>query len=1366
MKMQVKFGSIVFDILLAIIIIFSTTSGVRAYQGTVKPTFKTIIIEKYAPYTFVNEQGQPAGFSVDLMQAVALVMDINLEIRVDTWDNARRALENGEIDFLPMMAYSAERDKLYDFSPPHTIAYDAFFTRKNTGAILAMGDLQGKTIIVMKSDQAYDYLLSINSIKVEQLKLVDSLPEALRLLASGMGYTALMPKLVGLSLIKDLDLSNLDPSPAVVKSYTRPFSFTVRQGDLATLERLNQGLKIIKATGQYDQIYKKWFASLESPDPISEMWLKTLVWIILTFILIGALLLLWFFSLKKQVIARTRSIELEILNRKKVEQSLQGSNDKFLSLASNIPGYIAYVDAKTLKYDFVNDAFEKSFDIPRERIIGAHIKEIIGEKNYQFAKKYIDEVRSGKSISYENTFDLVSGKRWLQVNYAPVLDAAGQVVSIVVLSSDITDLKKAEDETRKAHEKLEATLDALLDLLFDVGLDGYVFDFHSPRTELLYLSDVDIIGKRVPDILPANVASIIMSAIKDAHEKGYSTGKQFELVVPKGTLWFEISVSRKASLPDEPHFIVLSRDITARKQAEDAMRESQTRYQLVFENSGTSNAIFDAECRLILQNSSSLQNLGTKPGESLGKTALEIFGPEQGLVVTQRMQRVLDSGLTEYFETAFELLAGIKWFRSTYQPIFDEQHTLVGVQIISQDITEHKQVEKNLLDSETQLRKAQHFAHIGSWTWNIKTNQLTWSDEMYNIFGLDKKTFSGDLADVIAQAIHPDDRAKVDQSNEAVVNEGKPSPLEYRIVWGDGSIHVVWAEAGEMLLDDVGAPSLLSGTVQEITERKRAEEILRASQERFKTIFEQAPLGIALIDPLNGHIYEANPRFAEIAGRSLEDMANIDWMNSAHSDDMQADRDNIARLNAGLINGYRMDALYVRPAGLAVWINMTIARLQVDDQAQPRHLCMIEDITERKRAEELIRKYASELEMHVDERTADLSRVNSDLARALRSRDEFLASMSHELRTPLTGILGLSEALQLNTFGEMNDEQQKTLSTIEESGRHLLDLINDILDLSKIEAGKLELHFAEFSIADVCQASLQLTKGMAHLKKQNVYYSPPSEPVIVRADARRLKQILVNLLGNAIKFTPENGELGLEIDANEAEKIVKLKVWDKGIGINSDDLHKLFKPFVQIDSSFARQYSGTGLGLSLAQRLTEMHNGGIEIESVFGKGSCFIVTLPWSPQASQPVPFEPDLAAGVLSNLPTSPKGSKSHLVMLADDNEMVLQMVADFLGTKQYRVLKVRSGAELLERVNDVHPDIVLVDIQMPGMDGLEAIRRLRAHPDALIAAVPMIAVTALAMPGDQEQCLQAGANVYMSKPLKLKELAVSIHELLEEKS
>jgi CheY-like chemotaxis protein len=365
----------------------------------------------------------------------------------------------------------------------------------------------------------------------------------------------------------------------------------------------------------------------------------------------------------------------------------------------------------------------------------------------------------------------------------------------------------------------------------------------------------------------------------------------------------------------------------------------------------------------------------------------------------------------------------------------------------------------------------------------------------------------------------------------------------------------------------------------------------------------------------------------------------------------------------------------------------------------------------------------------------------------------------------LTGILGLSEALQLNTFGKLNSQQQKTLATIEASGRHLLDLINDILDLSKIEAGKLELQFALFSIADVCQASLQLTKGMAHQKNQKVCYTPGTEPVLVRADVRRLKQILVNLLGNAIKFTPENGELGLDIQTNKFEKTVTLTVWDKGIGIEVENLPKLFKPFVQLDSSLGRQYPGTGLGLSLAQRLTEMHSGHIDVESVFGEGSRFIVTLPWLPQASLINSSEQTFGMRGPFRPVISPQTPKSPLVIIADDNETVLQMVADFLETKQYRVLKVRSGIELLERVTEVYPDILLVDIQMPEMDGLETIRSIRAHADPLIAVLPVIAITALAMPGDCELCLQAGANEYMSKPLKLLELVAAIQKLIEDK-
>jgi CheY-like chemotaxis protein/two-component sensor histidine kinase len=337
------------------------------------------------------------------------------------------------------------------------------------------------------------------------------------------------------------------------------------------------------------------------------------------------------------------------------------------------------------------------------------------------------------------------------------------------------------------------------------------------------------------------------------------------------------------------------------------------------------------------------------------------------------------------------------------------------------------------------------------------------------------------------------------------------------------------------------------------------------------------------------------------------------------------------------------------------------------------------------------------------------------------------------------------------------------MKSIEDSGRHLLDLINDILDLSKIEAAQLELQISTVSLADICMASLQLTKGMAGKRHQRVSYAPLIQPVLLNADARRLKQVLVNLLSNAIKFTPEGGELGLEVNLLPAENKVKLVVWDKGIGIKPEDMNKLFKPFVQIDSSLARQYSGTGLGLSLVQRLVELHNGSVELESTFGEGSRFIVTLPWYPQTMADFIAERKLNSNPEAAPEAAPSAVTLPTVLVADDNETLLDMISEFLRTKQFRVVTVQSGIELLNRVNEVKPDILLVDIQMPGMDGLETIRHIRKHESASVSSVPIIALTALSMTGDRERCLEAGANEYISKPLKLSELVGTINTLIK---
>jgi signal transduction histidine kinase len=413
---------------------------------------------------------------------------------------------------------------------------------------------------------------------------------------------------------------------------------------------------------------------------------------------------------------------------------------------------------------------------------------------------------------------------------------------------------------------------------------------------------------------------------------------------------------------------------------------------------------------------------------------------------------------------------------------------------------------------------------------------------------------------------------------------------------------------------------------------------------------------------------------------------------------------------------------------------------------------------ENARLYEAVRNEKALLTQRVAERTAELSAANAELERAARLKDEFLANMSHELRTPLNTILGMAEILQEKVYGELNDEQYQTVSYIMESGRHLLDLITDILDLAKIEAGKTELLIAPIAIDDVCQASLLFIKQTAMQKQIKVTPNIDQKVGVIQADERRLKQILVNLLNNAVKFTPEGGQIGLDVSGDEAQGVVHFTVWDTGIGIAEEKMERLFQPFVQIDSSLARQHEGTGLGLSLVYRLTEMHGGSVALQSEKGKGSRFTVSLPWPKEGRNAQGQSSKGAAAVGEALPLTP--TSKPVLLLAEDNQANIVTFTSYLQPRGYSLVVVRNGAEALERAREVKPALILMDIQMPGMDGLETTRRIRA--DAALAAVPIIALTALAMPGDRERCLEAGANEYLSKPVSLKRLVEIIETQL----
>ncbi|AUI68819.1 PAS domain S-box protein [Beggiatoa leptomitoformis] len=703
--------------------------------------------------------------------------------------------------------------------------------------------------------------------------------------------------------------------------------------------------------------------------------------------------------------------------------------------------------------------------------------------------------------------------------------------------------------------------------------------------------------------------------------------------------------------------------------------------------------------------------------------------------------------------------------------------------------------------------------------------------------------------------------------------------------------------SGRPIYDETG--QVYAGVVigRDITTRKQTEQALRNSEERLRAILENSLEVVSLAD-VDTNVEYISSAITTVLGYTPEEFIGKATFDLIHPDDTPVALASMRQLleNPDKIVTQQLRVLHKN--GEWRWIEANNSN-HLHNPALRNLLTNFHDITERKNAEFALQKEREQLTKRVAERTAELSTANAELARTSRLKDEFLANMSHELRTPLNSILGFSEILKEQEIGVLNPKQLKSITLIEESGRHLLALINDILDVSKISSGHMELELSYIRLKDVCQSSLNFINQQSLKKRQKVSFEIDNQEIKILADGRRLKQILVNLLSNAVKFTPENGELGLIIRSDIEHQCVYLSVWDTGIGIAEDDMPKLFKPFQQIDSSLTRNYEGTGLGLTLVQGMVEMHGGSIHINSTPNQGSRFTIHLPWrlneasitadlvektnnnkhdqlqlnsvliiedmniaADQVKRYVNnigiasvhilsfgssaievarhLQPDVilldlvlpdmsGLDVLHHLKNTTQtakipviivsildeykraltlGASAYLqkpltrqrlldvlqsiftnadfqtarqqptvphqtvptekltyqnvpILLAEDNESNIDYLTEYLVPKGFKLTVARNGREALERAKEEKPNIILMDIQMPVMDGLEATRLIRL--DTQLSDIPVIALTALAMPGDKERCLAAGATEYLSKPVSLKTLMEVINRFLK---
>ncbi|MEN3364158.1 MAG: hypothetical protein V7606_1432, partial [Burkholderiales bacterium] len=506
----------------------------------------------------------------------------------------------------------------------------------------------------------------------------------------------------------------------------------------------------------------------------------------------------------------------------------------------------------------------------------------------------------------------------------------------------------------------------------------------------------------------------------------------------------------------------------------------------------------------------------------------------------------------------------------------------------------------------------------------------------------------------------------------------------------------------------------------EIAERRRAEEALGESEQFVTSIVENIPDMIFVKDARQLRFVRFNKAAEQMIGYSRDEMlgkTDYDFFPKEEAD-FFVDKDRKV-LEEKILVEIPEEAMHSRTLGERVLHTKKIPLL--DNNGDSLYLLGIaEDITERKRAEEELKKYRDHLEEMIEERTIELVAAKDAADAANRAKSAFLASMSHELRTPLNAILGYAKILLREK--SLSERQATSLSTINESGEHLLTLINDILDLSKVEAGKLELIPEAFNLP----AFLENLASVIRIKAEQhsllfTYDASPDLPRAVRADEKRLRQVLLNLLDNAVKFT-DSGQVWLRVhvldgtSASNASRHIRLRfeVRDTGIGMSQEQLNEIFRPFVQV-GDVQRRLSGTGLGLAISRQLVRLMGGEIHVDTKLGQGSLFYFDLS--------LPAESKIAASSPQRNVSSYAGLRKRL-LIVDDTPANRMLLVHLMGALGFDIAEATDGQQALEQARATRPDLILMDMVMPGMGGLEATRRLRQMEG--LRQVPIIAVSA----------------------------------------
>jgi PAS domain S-box-containing protein len=757
--------------------------------------------------------------------------------------------------------------------------------------------------------------------------------------------------------------------------------------------------------------------------------------------------------------------------------------------------------------------------------------------------------------------------------------------------------------------------------------------------------------------------------------------------------------------------------------------------QAVIDTQGNATFIKDKYGRYLLVSRHFAQLMGLEPEVVVGSTDYELLPHKRAVFYANQDALVLRSRRPMAFEDETEGAGGHRYYRVLKSPYFDSSGQLQGVVGQSQDITELRTQAQELRRRVDILRESQKLAHLADWSLELPELVLRLSPDSRQQLGL---TPEQEARWAVFQGIVPaEDRPKLLRALRKCMLTGEAFELIHRVRLPDGTRRTVQTRAKPEIDTLDGRPRVVRivGISMDVTDLAERERETRETLNRLDAIFQHAPIGIAAAFA-NGTIFDSNRAFKQLLPEALLSSAQMSEFTLLDRYPHLKPDEEVIAIDPG--RGYILEVYYPDRRNGDVWLQYYVQRIKDPASFLPYLIIMVRDVTETRRT------------------NRELIQAKERAEAASQAKSQFLALLSHDIRNPLNGIAG---CLNLLERLDLTAQQQQYTSLIRLSYRKLAAIIQNILDYSRMEADRYTLAEEPFDLRAVLEESIRVHEYLAREKQQSFHadLAPDGPWPQVLGDAPALGRIVDNLLGNAVKFTPEYGRIGLEAKLQrigDDRLLLRLVVADSGRGIAPEHLAMIFEPFFQVDTSTTKDAQGTGLGLSIVKHYIERLHGKLQVESSLNEGSTFTVTLELA--LAPDAPFELDTED--YRQLVALRAGRR---VLVAEDDEINAQYLHELLSGLGLRVSVAYNGQQALQQLRKKAYDLLITDGAMPKLDGFTLIRTLRGGED-LPSQLPVLAITGYAQPADQNAFLEAGANDYLTKPIDEKQLLRKIHDLL----